>query len=43
MHRRLRDMNGDGFTRTIIRIHAHRAETFMWEVARDLEKTYAAR
>jgi hypothetical protein len=37
-----RDTNGDGITQTIIRIRAHRAETFMWEAARDLERTYAA-
>jgi hypothetical protein len=42
MHRRSLDTNGDGITQTIIRIHAHRAEAFMWEAARDLERTYAA-
>ena len=36
------DTNGDGITQTIIRIHVHRAEAFMWEAARDLERTYAA-
>jgi hypothetical protein len=35
-------MSGDGIIQIIIRIYVSRAETFMWEAARALEKTYAA-
>ena len=42
MRRTLRDMNGDGIIQIIIRIYVSRAETFMWEAVRDLERTYAA-
>jgi hypothetical protein len=37
-----RDTNDDGITQIIIRIYVSRAETFMWEAARDLERTYVA-